>query len=217
MPRRVNQDFAQNLVAGLNYGVTENQPNYKLPVSTGGLNYYGGDFYNNGTADYALFELVNNYFESLPVNYSNISVPWDGILNNNIEWEVVNYNAIQLGQAGPVVENLQPGGGLGGGLIAGTPTTYVGSPVQGDAWTKRSNGFHTFQIKLFNVMATIQILGTLDADPCSTNYTPIFLTNPVTGQTLNHLTFPYNLPSSYASNVINNFYTSIGQLLWWNC
>lgn len=214
MPR-VNRDFAQNLVAGLNYGVSENQPNYNLPINTGG-NYYDGGFDNNGTADYALFELVNTYFESQPTNYSDISVPWDGILNNNIEWEIVNYEAIQSGQPAPKPINLIPGGnGYGGGLIPGTPTKYIGFPVQGDAFTKRSNGFHTFQFKLYNVTANIQILGTLDNDPNTNNYVPIYLTNTVTGQTLTTLTFSM-FPQSpwYSVDTINNFYTSVGQYTW---
>ncbi len=217
MPIKTNQDFGQKLVAGLNYGVTENQPGYHIPVSRGGFSFFGGGFDNNGAADYALFELVNAYFESLPVNFSTIPVPWDGILNNNIEWEIANFFAVKSGRIPfPIPINLPTtGGGIGGGLIPGQPTTYVGPPCQGDAFTNRSNGFHTFQLKMFNVTANIQILATLDVDPNTTNYVPIFLTDVISGKTTNSLTFSGFPGSEFFNNgTVNRFYTSIGQYSW---
>jgi len=86
--------------------------------------------------------------------------------------------------------------------------TFMSEPITCDGLVHRSNGVHTIQIKTIAFSGDIQFYATLDADPCSATYVPIYPTPSVANSAAT---------LSFANISTNQFFTITGQFSWMKC
>jgi len=96
---------------------------------------------------------------------------------------------------------------------------FISQPVRGDGLVHRASGFHTLQVHTINFTGNVTIEGSLSRDRDAGPWTPVVMTDTVTGEAFTSLDFLFvypvpGVPYTGKTIRINKFYSIVGQYAW---